>query len=112
MAVKNSLSKEYRMNYKSVMDTLRNPKFAALIEAELLEEAKTATYVEFRYTRKTSIAHNRYGRNFFIKVPQVDGNTTAVTITTQSRKVTVLLDTVWQSEVKRVFTALEAMLPL
>ena len=102
------MKKEFNANYNTVMDVLRNPKFAALIESELAEEAKTATCIEFRYVRKMSLT--TYGRNFFVSVPMIDGNSTTVTVTTQSRKVTVLLDTVWQSEVKRVITALEAML--
>ena len=117
MAVKNSLEKQLSANCNIVMDILRNPKFSALIEADFVEEAKTAfskegktaTCIEFRYVRKTTPL--RYGRNFFINVPQTDGDTTTVTVTTQSRKVTVVLDTVWQSEVKRVVTALEAMIP-
>lgn len=108
MAVKNSKKKTLNANYNTIMEILRNPKFATLINANLNEEAKTATCVEFRYIRKTSPL--LYGRNFFIGVPQENGDTTTVTVTTQSRKPTVLLDTVWVSEVERVISVLEALI--
>ena len=107
MAVKNSMKKEINANYNRVMEVLRNPKFAALIEADFLEEAKTSTCIEFRYVRKTSMMG--YGRNYFIGVPEVEGDTTIVTVGTQSRKVTVLLDTYWKTAVNRVIKALEAL---
>ena len=111
MAVKNSKQKEFIANYNVIMDILRNPKFATLIDAKFVEEVKTPQNpdcIEFRYVKKMTLMD--YGRNFFILVPQIDGDTTTVTVTTQSRKVTVLIDTVWESSVNRVFTVLEALL--
>ena len=111
MAVKNSKKKELHANYDVVMELLRSPKFATLIDAKFTEEVKTQkgdNCIEFRYVKKTTLLN--YGRNFFIEVPQIDGDTTTVTITTQSRKVTVLLDTVWESSVNRVISVLEALL--
>lgn len=111
MAVKNSKKKELNANYSVIMEILRSPKFATLIDSKFTEEAKTQNgdnSIEFRYVKKLSLFD--HGRNFFITVPQIDGDTTTVTITTQSRKVTVLIDTVWESSVNRVFTVLEALL--
>ena len=108
MAVKNSLKKEFNVNYNVIMEILRTPKFATLIEAELVEEAKTENHIEFRYARKTTLTS--YGRNYFVTVPQIDGETTTVTITTQSKKKTVLVDIVWLSEAKRVSSVIEALI--
>ena len=111
MAIKNSKQQEIKANYNVVMEILRSPKFATLIDATFTEEAKTQNginCIEFRYVKKTTML--RYGRNFFIVVPQVDEDTTNVTVTTQSRKVTVLLDTQWKSSVDHVFNVLNALL--
>ncbi len=111
MAVKNSKSKTLNANYRVVMELLRSLKFATLIEAKFIEEVKTqknADCIEFRYIKKMSLLD--HGRNFFIIVPQIDGDTTTVTITTQSRKITVLIDTVWESSIDRVISVLEALL--
>lgn len=111
MAVKNSKKKELNVNYNVIMEILRSPKFATLIDSKFIEEAKTQNddnSIEFRYVKKGGWFE--YGRNFFVTVPQIDGDTTTVTVTTQSRKVTVLIDTVWESSVNRVFTVLEALL--
>lgn len=93
------------------MQILRSSKFATLIEAEFIEEVKlqkNTDCIEFRYVRKTTPL--RYGRNYFISVPQIDGDITTVTITTQSRKVTVLIDNAWKYSVDRVISVLEALL--
>lgn len=111
MAVKNSKKKELNANYNVVMELLRSPKFATLIDAKFTEEVKIPTRtdcIEFRYVKKTTLFN--YGRNFFIEVPQIEGDTTTVTITTQSRKVTVLFDTYWESSVNRIISVLEALL--
>ena len=111
MAVKNSKQKTFNVNYNVIMDLLRSKKFATLIDAKFTEEVVTANNadcVEFRYVKKMTLMD--HGRNFFISVPKVDGDTTTVTFTTQSRKVTVLVDTVWSSAVDRVITVLEALL--
>ena len=54
---------------------------------EFIEEAILSGAVEFRYCRKTNVA-----------------------VTTQSRKVTVLLDIGWEREAERVFDIMEIML--
>ena len=108
MAVKNSINKEIHINHNVVMEILRSSNFATLIEAEYIEEAKTATCIEFRYVRKMSLSD--HSRNFFIGVSPVDDETTMITITTQSRKPTVLFDTGWQAKVDRVAKVLEILL--
>ena len=112
MAVKHSIDVYLPANYQVVMDVLRRPQFATLIEAKFTEAVKpagTVNCIEFRYvTRMTLLDH---ARNFFITVPQSDGNTTKVTITTQSRKVTVLVDSPWRSKVERVSQVLQALIP-
>ena len=108
MAVKNSLEEVFNAPCDVVMDVLRNPNFATLIDAEFIEEAKTASYLEFRYIRKTTLT--RYGRNFFIRVNQAESNKTNVTIITQSRKVTILFDSMWRSEIKHISSALNILI--
>lgn len=49
--------------------------------------------------RKT--ANGVYGRNFFIKLMKNEQGGTDVALTTQSRKLTVLLDTQFEEETER-----------
>ena len=111
MAVRNSKQKVLNANYNVVMDLLRSPKFATLIDAKFTEEAKTQkneNCIEFRYAKRMTLLD--HGRYFYIEVPQIDGDTTTITVTTKSRKATVLLDTQWESSVNRVISVLEALL--
>lgn len=89
-----------------------NRDFSKCIDANYIEQAVISDYVEFRYVRKTNFLKriDDYGRNFFIKVEKIDENTTSVSVTTQSRKITVLHDSNWQKEVTKVFDFIDILL--
>lgn len=108
MAVKNTQTKNYDVSYDTLCNLFRNQDFRKCMDADYIEEAIISDYVEFRYIRKTTPF--RYGRNFFIKVKKTGENTSSVSVTTQSRKVTVLLDTSWKKEVTQVFNFIDVLL--
>ena len=108
MAVKNTETRNYDVEYDTLCNLFRNQDFSKCIDADYIEEAIIRNYIEFRYVRKTNIS--RYGRNFFIKVEKADEDITSVSVTTQSRKVTVLFDTSWKKEVTKVFDMIDILL--
>ena len=108
MAVKNELKRSYPQSAEVIAQVLRHPDFAQCLDARFLEEAIMADGTEFRYIRETTMT--RYGRNYFIKLVKLSDGQTEVTVTTQSRKVTVLWDTAWKKEVERTFGFLDMLL--
>ena len=110
MAIKKHETRTYDCDINLVMDALRMPRFAELINAEYIEEATTQNGTEFRYIRKSTAV--RYGRNFFINVVSNAEGKTIVTATIQSRKATVLLDTTWKIESDRIYASFETLVEL
>ena len=108
MAVKNSESKNYSFPMETIMEALRDPRMALMIDAPLMLEGKNPEGIIFRYERKTTAS--RYGRNYEVLLTPGENDTTNVKVTIQSRKVTVLLDTAWEKEAKRVYSGLDALL--
>ena len=108
MAVKNTSTKNYAVSFDDISAVLRSPDFCKCMDAEFLEEAILPSSVEFRYKRKSTVT--AYGRNYFIAVKSLDKNLVNVAVTTQSRKVTVLLDTSWKKEVEKAFGFIEMLL--
>lgn len=108
MAVKNALKRIYPQSVEIIGQVLRNPDFSQCLDAKFLEEAIMADGTEFRYIRETTMS--RYGRNYFIKLAKLPDGQTEVTVTTQSRKVTVLWDTAWKKEAERTFGFLDMLL--
>ena len=109
MAVKNTMSKTYPVDCEKIYAALRSPDFSKLLNAPFIEEAIIADEREFRYQRKTDMIRY-YGRNFFIRVKETGEGEVCVSVTTQSRKVTVLLDTSWKPEAEKVFNILDVLL--
>ena len=109
MAVKNTMSKNYTVDYEKIYSALRSSDFSKLLNVSFIEEAIIADEREFRYQRKTDIIRY-YGRNFFIKVKELGEGEVCVFVTTQSRKVTVLFDTSWKLEAEKVFNILDVLL--
>lgn len=112
MAIKNTASKNYNVDFETICDVLRNPDYSTCLDATYIEEAILSDGVEFRYVRKTNLLKriNDYGRNFFIKITKESEKITNVAITTQSRKVTVLVDTNWKQEVDKAFSVIDILL--
>lgn len=108
MAVKNSMTKIYDVPFYNICAVLRQPDFSQCVDAVLVEEAILPDGVEFRFVRKTTMT--RYGRNYFVRLVKVNDEQTSVTITTQSRKYTVLWDTSWKNEVNRTFGFIDLLL--
>ena len=112
MAVKNKKSKGYAVSYDSLCSILRNPKVANGLEAKLMNEVTMPDGIEFQFVKapievKLSSA---YGRNYFVKLQRINDNNTNVTVATQSRKPTVLLDTLWLNEVNKVFLIIDTLI--
>lgn len=91
------------------MEVLRNPRFPQLLDVEMIEEAKLADGIEFRYGRKTT--WQRWGRNYFLKVSRAEDGT-VITVTIQSRKRTVLFDPAWKQEAEKALNRLEVLMEL
>lgn len=108
MAVKNSMAKVYTLPADVICGILRSPDFSKCLDATFIEEAIQPDGIEFRYIRKT--VATRYGRNFYIKVKRISEQEAGVSVTTQSRKVTVLFDTAWKREATRAFEFVELLL--
>ena len=107
MAVKNSMTRTYTESADAIFRVLKSPDFSKCIDAAFYEEAILPDGNEFRYKRLTTAT--RYGRNFFILV-KAAGEEVTVSVTTQSRKVTVLFDTAWKRETTRAFEFLDMLL--
>ena len=112
MAVKNTKTKQYDVEYDTMCALLRNPDFSKCLDANYIEEAILSDGVEFRYVRKTNLLKriDDYGRNYFIKVNKKENGLTSVSISTQSRKVTVMIDTNWKKEVDKAFSFIDILL--
>lgn len=108
MAVKNTKVQDYTMPFETVCAVLRRSDFSKLLDAQFIEEAITPDGREFRYQKKTTLM--RYGRNYFVNVKMIGENHTSVAVTTQSRKVTVLIDTSWEKEVTGIFNIMDVLL--
>ena len=108
MAVKNTSERVYSSSWEDVCRVLRNPDFSQCINADFLEEAILADGTEFRFVRKTTMT--RYGRNYNVKVKKLTESEVSIAVTTQSRKITVLIDPQWKEEVNRVFGFIDMLL--
>ena len=108
MAVKNEMKRIYPQSAEAIGQVLRHPDFSQCLDVTYIEEAITPEGTEFRYTRKTDMS--RYGRNYFIKLVTLADGQTEVTVTTQSRKVTVLWDIPWKKEVEKAFGFIDMLL--
>lgn len=108
MAVKNGAKKIYTETEEALFSVLKSQDFCQCMDVELYEQAIVPDGHEFRYRRKTSMT--RYGRNYFAKVSKTENGEQEVTVTTQSRKVTVLLDPMWKQEVERMFGFIDMLL--
>ena len=110
MAVKHHKTKTYPYSKEAFFAVLNDSRFCKMFESELSEEAKTADGIEFRFVKKTNVA--KHGRNYNITVTDGESGSTKVTVTTQSRKVTVLWDPLWEKEVDHIFSILETFIEL
>lgn len=108
MAIKNTEVKEYTIASKEICSVLRSPEFVQCMRADFVEEAILSDAIEFRFRRMTD--WTRYGRNYFIKVKSDGKNGSVVSVTTQSRKLTVLIDTQWRKEVAAAFGFIDMLL--
>ena len=107
MAIKNTAIKDYEVSCEKLYEILRGEDFSKLLQADFLEEAILPESHEFRFVRKTD--WKRYGRNYFVDVKAKDENVSSVAVTVQSRKVTVLLDPLWEEEVKKIYAYLDVL---
>lgn len=112
MAVKNTKTRNYEIEYNTMCSLLRNPDFSKCLGVNYIEQAILSDCVEFRYVRKTDFLKRMddYGRNYFIRVKKIGENVTSVSVTTQSRKITVLHDSNWVREVDKVFEFIDILL--
>ncbi len=108
MAIKNTKTKNYEIEYEKICNILRCPDFSKCLDAAFIEEAILSDAVEFRFIRKSTLWS--YGRNYFIKVRKIAENSTDVSITVQSRKVTVLIDPNWEQEADKAYNFIEILL--
>ena len=110
MAVKHQKTKTFPYSKDAFFAVLSDARFYKTLEAKLLEEAKTANGIEFRFYTKTS--YQKYGRNFTVTVAGASDANSKITVSTQSRKVTVLWDPLWEKEVNRIFSVIETFIEL
>lgn len=101
MAVKNTDIKTYNISSEEISAILKSTDFSKCLDADFIEEAILSDGHEFRYQKKTNAF--KYGRNYFVKIKETGENKTSVSVTTQSRKITVLFDPLWKKEVEKVF---------
>ena len=109
MAVKNTAMKDYNVSFDKICNALRCEDFIKCLAADLTEEVILGDAREFRYVRKTDIVRY-YGRNYFVKVTPKGEDSVNVAVTTQSRKVTVLFDTAWKTEVDKIFAYIDLLI--
>lgn len=107
MAIKNTESRIIPADFEDICAVLRDPDFSKAMQVEYVEEAILPDGVEFRYRRMSTAM--KYGRNYFVKLKKAE-NATEAAVTTQSRKVTVLIDPLWKTETGRVYDFLEMLL--